>query len=162
VIIETERWEYIKQHASIPHRGIPAAVVEAIAAVVPGAKIEAAWPDWNSTDSTTTWTCWIVTPEALGYVRVEYGRADYDEPADREHKLTPSSQSAWVRKLTSVVGLQFGAFCEANERDAYHPVAPITVMFSVGQTTIPETDFPAEQRQTADRFLTALRRGLGF
>jgi hypothetical protein len=162
VNIDRERWDYIKQHASIPHRGVPTAVVEAIATVVPEARIEAAWPDWHSTDSMTTWTCWIVTPTALGHVRVEYERADYDEPADREHKLTPSSQSAWVRRLTSVAGLQFGAFCEANERDAYHPAAPITVMFSVGETTIPETDFPVEQRQTADRFLTALRKGVGI
>ena len=46
--------------------------------------------------------------------------------------------------------------------DEFPSVAPITVMFSVGQTTIPETDFPAEQRQTADRFLTALRKGVGL
>jgi hypothetical protein len=163
VIIDQQRLEYIQQHASIPHHGVPTAVVEAIAAVVQNAKIEAAWPDWNSTDSMTTWTCWIVTPKALGHVRVEYGSARYDEHAEGQHKLTPSSQSAWLRPLADVIQLRWGAVQEAGAQpDTYYRTEPITVRFSDGETTIPEADFPVEQRPTADRLLTALRRGLNF
>jgi hypothetical protein len=163
VIIGQQRREYIQLHASIPHRGVPTAVVEAIAAVVAGARIEAAWPDWNGTDSTTTWTCWIVTPKALGYVCVEYGRALYDEHADREAKLTPSSQSAWLRPLADVIQLRWGAVHEAGAQcETYYLAEPITVTFSDGETKIPEADFPVEQHPTADRFMTALRKGLNF
>jgi hypothetical protein len=163
VIISQQRREYIQQHASIPHLGVPTAVVEALAALVADAKIEAAWPDWNSTDSTTTWTCWIVTPKALGYVRVEYGRADYDEHADGEQKLTPSSQSAWLRPLSDAIQLRWGAVHEAPaQHDTYYPAEPITVTFSDGETTIPERDFPVEQRPTADRLLTAIRKAVKF
>jgi hypothetical protein len=163
VILDQQRREYIHRHASVQHRVVPTAVVEAIAAVVPGAKIEAAWPDWNSTDSTTTWTCWIVTPKILGHVRVEYGRALYDEDADREHKLTPASQSAWLRPLTDVIQLRWGAVHGAQaQQETYYPAEPITVTFSDGETTIPDGDFPVEQAPTAGRFLTALRKGVGF
>ena len=138
-------------------------MVEAIAAVVADAKIEAAWPVWNSTDSTTTWTCWIVTPKALGHVRVEYGGALYDEHADREHKLTPSSQSAWLRPLTDVIQLRWGAVREAQpQHDTYYPAEPITVTFSDGETTIPEGDFPVEQHPKADQVLAAIRRAVNF
>lgn len=163
VIIDQQRRDYIQLHASIPDHGVPAAMVEAIGAVVRGAGIEAAWPDWNSTDSTTTWTCWIVTPKVLGHVRVEYGRAHYDEHAEREHKLTPSSQSAWLRPLTDVIHLRWGAVHESGaQNNTYYPAEPITVTFSDGEITIPQADFQVEQRPTADRVMTALRRGLSF
>jgi hypothetical protein len=163
VILDQQRREYIYRHASIPQRGVPTAVVEAIAAVVPDAKIEAAWPDWNSTDSTTTWTCWIVTPKTLGHVRVEYGSALYDEHADNQHKLAPSSQSAWLRPLTDVIQLQWGAIHEAHAQpETYYPAEPITVTFSDGKITIPEGDFPVEQGPTAGKLLSAIRKGLDF
>jgi hypothetical protein len=47
-------------------------------------------------------------------------------------------------------------------QDTYYPADPVTVTFTDWETTIPETDFPVDQRQTADRFLTALRRGVTF
>ena len=138
-------------------------MVEAVQAVVRGAAIEAAWPDWHSTDSTTTWTCWVVTAKILGYVRVEYERVSYDEPADREHTLTPSSQSAWLRPLKDVIQLRWGAVHAAGAQpDTYHLAEPMTVTFSDGETTIPERDFSVEERPTAERFMIALRRGLGF
>jgi hypothetical protein len=43
-----------------------------------------------------------------------------------------------------------------------YPADPITVTFTDWETTIPEADFPVDQRPTADRFLTALRRGVNF
>ena len=163
VIIGHQLREYIHGHASIPQRGVPTAVVEAIAALVADAKIKAAWPYWDSTDSTTTWTCWIVTPKALGHVRVEYGRALYDEHEDREQKLTPSSQSAWLRPLTDVIQLRWGAVHEAQaQHDTYYPVEPITVTFSEGETTIPEGDLPVDQRPNADQVLAAIRAGVNF
>jgi hypothetical protein len=138
-------------------------VVEAVQAVVRGAGIEAAWPDWKCTDSTTTWSCWVVTAKILGYVRVEYGRASYDETAEREQKLTPSSQSAWLRPLTDVIQLRWGAVqASPAQRDTYHLSEPMTVTFSNGETTIPERDFSVEERPTADRIMTAVRKGLGF
>lgn len=133
----------------------------AVAVVVGDAEIEAAWPAWDTTSAeTTTWTCWVVTERILGHVRVEYERGFYDEHAEREHKLTPSSRSSWVRPLNSVTRLQWGAFYEAPEKDdAYHPAEPIKVKFPNWETPIPDGGLPVEQRSTADRFLTALRKG---
>jgi Fe-S-cluster formation regulator IscX/YfhJ len=138
-------------------------VVAAIGSVIGGAKIEASWPDWNTTNTTTTWTCWVVTQKALGYARVEYEKNLYDEHEEHRHALTPSNQSAWVRPLTGVIGLRWGAVSEAEAmQDTYYPADPITVTFTDWETTIPEADFPVDQRRTADRFLTALRRCVNF
>jgi hypothetical protein len=163
VDIDKERQDRIKRHAEIPNRGVPGAVVLAIAAVVGDGEIAAAWTDWDTTTDTqaTTWTCWVVTERTVGHVRVIYQNALYDEHAERQHKLTPSEQSAWVRPLTDVTKLQWGAFCEAQEKDnAYYPADPITVTFTDGEATIPKKrELPVDQRSKADRFLTALRKG---
>lgn len=163
MIIDQERWLYFQQHASLRDRGVPKAVVVAIGSVIGDAKIVASWPDWNTTNTTTTWTCWVVTQKALGYARVEYAKNLYDEHEEHRHALTPSNQSAWVRPLTGVIGLRWGAIFEAQAiHDTYYPADPITVTFTDWETTIPEADFPVDQRRTADRFLTALRKGVNF
>jgi hypothetical protein len=138
--------------------------VVAIGSIIGNAEIQAAWPDWNTTDTATMWTCWIVTQKALGYVRVEYDRAHYDEYQDRQNPLTPSNQSAWVRPLASVVELRWGAVYEAQAyHDTYHLAEPIMVTFTDRETTIPEeAHFPVEHRPTADLFLTALLKGVNI
>ena len=161
--IDKERQDRIKRHAEILNHGVPGAVVVAIAAVIGDVEIAAAWTNWDTTTDTqaTTWTSWVVTERTIGHVRVIYQKALYDEYAERQHKLTPSEQSAWVRPLTGVTKLQWGAFYEAQEKDnAYYPAGPITVTFTDGEATIPKKgQLPVEQRSTADRFLTALRKG---
>ncbi len=166
MIIDNERYIDIYRHASVQDRGVPRAVVLAIGRVIGDAEIQAAWPDWAvaNTNPTTTWTCWIVTQSALGFVRVEYGRAHYDEYAERQHKLTPSNQSAWVRRLNDIVEVRWGAVYEAQERDNdYCPAEPITVRFADWETAIPsEGGIPVERRSAADGLLTALRNGANF
>ena len=164
MIISGELQQYIEKHASVPDRGVPKAVVVAIASVIGGAGIQAAWPSWYTTGATTTWTCWVVTQRALGYVRVEYGKALYDQHAERERQLVPSSQSAWVRPLADVLGLRWGAVYESQRNDnAYEPAEPITVTFTDRETTIPEDgDVLGGDRPALDRVLTALREGANF
>jgi hypothetical protein len=164
VIIDQNRWLHIQQHASLRDRGAPQAVVVAIGSVIGDAEFRESWPYWNTTATTTTWTCWVVTEKTLGCVRVEYAKCHYDDIEEHSAKLTPSSQSAWVRPLSGVIGLRWGAVYEAQgEHDTYYPAEPITVMFTDGETTIPEEpDFAVDQRPKADQLLAALRKGVNF
>jgi hypothetical protein len=164
VIIDQNRFLHIQQHASAGDRGAPKAVVVAIGSVIGDEEIRESWPYWNTTPTTTTWTCWVVTQNAaLGCVRVEYQKYLYDDLEERTNKVTPSSQSSWVRPLSGVTGLRWGAVYEApSEFDTYYPAEPITVTFTDWETTIPEADFPVEQRPKADQLLAAIRKSVNF
>ena len=163
VIIDQNRCLHIQQHASLGDRGAPKAVVVAIGSVIGEAEIRESWPYWNTTAATTTWTCWVVTQNTLGCVRVEYRRHLYDDIEERTNELTPSSQSAWVRPLSGVTGLRWGAVYEAeSEFDTYYPAEPITVTFTDWETTIPGADFPVDQRPKADQLLAAIRKSVNF
>jgi hypothetical protein len=163
VIIDQNRCLHIQQHASLGDRGAPQAVVVAIGSIIGDAEIRESWPYWNTTESTTTWTCWVVTEKALGCVRVEYKKYLYDDMEERRERLTPSSQSAWVRPLSGVIGLRWGAVYEAeSEHDTYYPAEPITVTFTDWEATIPAADFSADQRLKADQLLAAIRKGVDF
>ena len=129
--------------------------------VIGDAEIQASWPYWNTTATTTTWTCWVVTQNALGCVRVEYQKYLYDDIEERTNKLTPSSQSAWVRPLSGVTELRWGAVYEEQaEFDTYYPAEPLTVTFTDWETKIGEADFPVDQRPKADQLLAAIRKSL--
>jgi hypothetical protein len=163
VIIDQNRLLHLQQHASVGDRGAPHAVVVAIGSVIGDAEILASWPNCETTDATTTWTCWVVTQNALGCVRVEYQKDLYDDIAERTHRLTPSSQSAWVRPLSGVTGLRWGAFYEEQaEFDTYYPAEPLTVTFIDWETKIPEVDLPLDQRKKADQLVAAIRKSLNF
>ena len=163
VIIDQNRFLHIQQHASLGDRGAPKAVVVAIGSVIGDAEIQASWLYWNTTPTTTTWTCWVVTQKALGGVRVEYGKTLYDDLDERRNRVTPSSQSAWVRPLSGIIGLRWGAIYGAEaEFDTYYPAEPITVTFTDRETKIPEDDFPVEQCSKADQLLAAIRKEVGF
>lgn len=130
--------------------------------VIGDADIEVAWPRWSTDDTRprTTWTCWVVTRKALGYVRVQYDKAYYDRREEHRQMLTPSNQSAWVRPLSRLVELRWGAIYEAeSQHDTYYPAEPITATFTDGEITIPEGDLLFGDRGAADRILTALRKG---
>jgi hypothetical protein len=166
VIIDEKRYLDIYRHASVQDRGVPKAVVLAIGTVTGGDEVKAAWPDWITTDpAATTWTCWVVTQKALGFVQVEYEKALYDEYSEREHNLNPKKQTAWVRRLSDIIEVGWGAVYEAQERDKdYCPAEPITIRFADWATAIPTTEggIPPERRSAADGLLTALREGAGF
>jgi hypothetical protein len=157
--IDELRWLKIEGFASVKDRVAPKAVVVALASVIGDAGSLASWASWDCTESTTTWSCWIVTERALGHVNIAYGRTLYDQGEEQQHQLEPSSHSAWVRPLAHVTGLRFGHFYAANVT-TYYPAEPITVTFPDAETTIPGPNFPVEQRPAADRFLTALRAGV--
>jgi hypothetical protein len=163
VIIDQNRWLHLQQHASVGDRGAPQAVLVAMGSVIGDAEIQASWPYWNTTATTTTWTCWVVTQNALGCVRVEYQKYLYDDIEERTNKLTPSSQSAWVRPLSGVTELRWGAvYAEQAEFDTYYPAEPLTVTFTDWETKIGEADFPVDQRPKADQLLAAIRKSLNF
>jgi hypothetical protein len=163
VIIDQNRLLHLQQHASVEDRGAPQAVVVAMGSVIGDAEIQASWPYWDTTATTTTWTCWVVTQNALGCVRVEYQKDLYDDIAERTHRLIPSSQSAWVRPLSGVVGLRLGAvYEEQGESDTYYPAEPPTVMFTDWEAKIGEANFPVAQRKKADQLVAAIRKSLNF
>jgi hypothetical protein len=138
-------------------------VTVAISSVIGDAEIRESWLYWNTTDTTTTWTCWVVTQKALGCVRVEYAKYLYDDLEEHNIKVTPSRQTAWVRPLSAITELRWGAIYAAEaELDTYYPAERITVTFTDREIAIPEADFPVEQRLTADRFLTALRESVDY
>lgn len=92
----------------------------------------------------------------------------YGEYAEgqRQIPLTPTSMESWVRPLSGISKLRWGAVYEhSGEFDTYLPAEPITVTFTDGlETTIPEADssIPTEQRSAVDALLTALRKGVSF
>jgi hypothetical protein len=166
MVITGRRREYIRKHVFVPDHGTPNAVVVAIASVIgDAAGIRAAWTSraTGSATGNTTYTCWVVTDRTLGHVSVEYARDMYDEDADREHNLTPTSMESWVRPLGGVIRLQLGAVHEDSSLDdTYYPAQPFSVKFTDGfEVTIPEeaAAVPPEQRCAVDAFLTALRKG---
>lgn len=162
MIITAQRREWIRQHAFIPDRGAPHAVAVAIASVIGDGNILAAWLTWvtGTGMGTTTYTGWVVTGTDLGHVQVEYDREFYDQHAESQHHLTPTSTACWVRPLAGIIGLRWGAFYEDSSKDdTYYPARSITVTFADHEVTIGEDAVPVEQRAAADGLLAAIRKG---
>jgi hypothetical protein len=73
-----ERWLHIQKHAALRDRA-PKAVVVSIGAVIGDAQIAESLPSWTTTEKTTSWSCWVATQRALGYVSIEYEKYPYDQ-----------------------------------------------------------------------------------
>ena len=117
----------------------------------------------NSTESTTAWSCWVVTERCVGHVLIKYKKADYAESKERQKEFTPSSWSVWVRPLADVIGIRYGAFHAAEGNPTvFDPAQPIKVIFSDGAVSIPAGPIPVDQRAEAGRIITALREGVRF
>ena len=90
---------------------------------------------------------------------------DYDRRNETQNGVvTPSEQSAWARPLRRMLAkLELCAFYQsAQEDDEYQPAEPTTLVFRDEKIVIPAGEFPPEDRRRADRFISALRKGVGF
>lgn len=164
VKIDHERRKHLQQHASLAVHEAPIAVSIAVASVIGESEIQATWPQYVTSDGTTVWTCWVLTERSLGYVHVEYELRDYDRRNETQNGVvTPSKQSAWARPLADITKLELCAFYQsAQEDDEYQPAEPTTLVFRDEKIVIPAGEFPPEDRRRADRFISALRKGVGF
>jgi hypothetical protein len=161
--INEARWLEIQGLAPFRGRGAPKAVVVAVNSIIDNSVSAAVWSSMDSTQSTTTWSCWIVTERAVGHALVKYKKAEYDQHAERETELTPSGWSVWVRPLADIVGLRYGAFCAAEDKPTvFCPVEPIKAVFSDRAVSIPAGPIPIDQRAEVGRIIRAIREGVDF
>jgi hypothetical protein len=157
------RWREIQALASFPGTSAPKAVVVALNSIIDNSVSAAAWSSMNTTESTTAWSCWVVTERSVGHVLIKYKKAEYDEREERQKELTPSSWSVWVRPLADIVGLRYGAFYAAEGKPTvFDPAEPIKVIFSDGAVNIPAGRIPIDQRAQVGRIIAALREGVNF
>ena len=161
--LDETRWREIEALASFPGTSAPKAVVVAVNSVIDNSVSAAAWSSMDTTESTTTWSCWVVTERSLGHVLIKYKKAEYDEREERQKELTPSSWSVWVRPLADVIGLRYGAFYAADgQPNVFYPAEPVKVIFSDGAVSIPAGPIPIDQRAEVGRVITALREFVTF
>ena len=157
------RWLETQAFASFRGRSAPKAVVVAVNSIIDDSVSAAAWSSMASTQSTTAWSCWVVTERSVGHVLIKYKKAEYDEREERQKELTPSGWSVWVRPLADIVGLRYGAFYAAEGKPTvFDPAEPITVIFSDGSVRIPAGPIPIDQRAEVGRVIGVLRAGVNF
>lgn len=153
----------MQELSSVKGRYAPKAVVVALASVIGDSDSAAVWPSMNTTASTTTWSCWIVTERSLGHVCIEYEKYLYDLGDEEVWELAPSDWSAWVRPLANVTGFRFGPFYPIHlQATVFEPAEPMTVTFTDGDISIPEGPVPVDQRAELGRIVEALRVGTNF
>ena len=157
------RWREVHALASFPGTSAPKAVVVALNSIIDSSVSAAAWSTMKSTQSTTAWSCWVVTERSVGHVLIKYKKAEYDEHEERQKELTPSNWSVWVRPLADIVGLRYGAFSAVEGKPTvFDPAQPVKVIFSDGAVNIPAGPIPIDQRAEVGRIITALREGVNF
>ena len=82
---------------------------------------------------------------------------------ERRNELTPSNWSVWVRPLTDIIGIRYGAFsADEGNPTVFYPGQPIKVIFSDGAVSIPASPIPIDQRAEVSRLITALREFVKF
>jgi hypothetical protein len=157
-------WPTLQALAAVQDREAPKAVVVALNSVLGEiADTALSWSLMTTTETTTTWTCWVVTELVLGHVRVEYTAAIYDQSAEAQRELTPSAWSAWVRPLADIVELRYGAFYSApGKSTVFEPAEPLTLIFANGDKCKIPGPIPADQRGAADNLFTKIRAGAKF
>ena len=161
--LDETRWREIHAFASVPGASAPKAVVVAVNSIIEHSISAATWSSMETTESTTAWSCWVVTERSVGHVLIKYEKAAYDEREERQKELTPSSWYVWVRPLADIVGLRYGAFYAAEGKPTvFDPAEPIKVIFSDGAVNIPAGPIPSDQRAEVGRIITALREGMKF
>lgn len=162
--LDETRWPNIRALASVPGRSAPKSVVAALNSIIDGDPDTAsAWPSMETTASSTTWSCWIVTERSVGHVRIQYAKYQYDQREEPQREITPSAWSAWVRPLADIVGIRYGAYYVVPSKPTiFLPAEPIKVIFSDGEISIPDGPFPVEDRSTADRIFSRLRASVNF
>jgi hypothetical protein len=160
---EEIRWREIQGFASLPGTTAPKAVVVALNSIIDKSVSAATWSSMDTTATTTVWRCWAVTERSVGYVLIRYKRTGYDEREERQKELAPSNCSVWVRPLTDIIGIRYGAFSAAEgDPNVFYPAEPIKVIFSDGGVSIPAGPIPADQRAEVSRLITALREFMKF
>lgn len=117
----------------------------------------------DTTQSTTTWSCRVVTERSVGCAQINYEQASYDRHEERQTELSPSGWSVWVRPLADIVGLRYGRLYAAEGNpNVFDPAEPIKVIFSDGAVSIPAGPIPADQRAEVGRIIRVLRAGVNF
>jgi hypothetical protein len=161
--LDETRWREIHALASFPGTSAPKAVVVAVNSIIENSVSAAVWTSMDTTESTTAWSCWVVTERSVGHVLLKYEKAAYDEGEELQEELPPSSWSVWVRPLADIVALRYGAFYAAEGKPTvFDPAEPIKVIFSDGAVNIPAGPIPIDQRAEVGRIITALREGVKF
>ena len=161
--LDETRWHEIQALASSRERSAPKAVIVAVNSIIDKSVSAAAWSSMATTQSTTAWSCWVVTERSVGHALIKYKKALYDVHEERQQELTPSGWSVWVRPLADIVGLRYGAFYAGQDKPTvFDPVAPLTVIFSDGGVRIPAGPVPIDQRAEVGRIFGALREGVNF
>jgi hypothetical protein len=157
------RWREIHALASSPGISAPKAVVVALNSIIDKSVSAAAWSSMSTTETTTAWSCWVVTERSVGHVLVRYKTSEYDESKERQNELTPSNWTVWVRPLSDIIGIRYGAFYGAEGKaTVFDPAQPIKVIFSDCAVSIPAGPIPIDQRAEVGRIITALREGVNF
>ena len=115
--LDETRWLEIQEVASYRGRGAPKAAVVAVNSIIDTSARAAVWSPMDTTQSTTTWSAWVVTERSVGHALIKYEEAEYDQHEEHQRELAPSGWSVWVRPLADIVGLKYGAFyaVEGNE-----------------------------------------------
>ena len=161
--LDETRWLEIQGLASYQGRGAPKAVVVAVSSIIDNSARAAVWSPMNTTQSTTTWSAWVVTERSVGHALIKYKKAGYDQHEERQRELAPSGWSVWVRPLADIVGLRYGAFYAVEGKPtAFDPAEPIKVIFSDTAVSIPAGPIPVDQRAEVGRVIRALREGVNF
>jgi hypothetical protein len=70
--IDETRWRNLQALASVSDRGAPKLVVVALGSLIGHSSKLVVWPSMDTTVSTTTWSCWVVTERSLGRLKIEY------------------------------------------------------------------------------------------
>ena len=154
----------IQALAAVPARSAPKAVVVALNSIIgDGADEATSYVSMDTTQSTTTWNCWVVTEHSIGHARIDYDRYLYDQHQESQEEVTPSAWSTWVRPLYDILGLRYGAFYAVEGTPTvFEPAEPITVIFGNEEIRIPERPVPVEQRAALGNFVTRLRDHVEF
>ncbi|MFZ0227439.1 MAG: hypothetical protein WA622_00045 [Mycobacterium sp.] len=157
-------WPKLQALAAVQDREAPKAVVVALSSILGDVADGAlSWSLMSTTETTTTWTCWIVTEHSVGHVRIEYTAAIYDQSAEAQRELTPSAWSAWVRPLADIVEFRYGAFYAApGKSTVFEPAVPLTLIFANGDQCKIPGPIPLDQRGAADNLFTRIRAGVKF
>jgi hypothetical protein len=169
-------WDNIVGHSSTISHSAPWAVPVTLAALVDDDRIEQSWVEYKPAKP-TTWTVYAVTAEKnrLAYAELQFNAEGYDSQEDQNNPIEATIKAAWIRPLNNVVKLQIGkvglfvaakAGTHFGVGSDWFPVGDVHLTFVDGETvTLPIDQGKLDnqtQRDRSDRFLAAVRAGVGF
>jgi hypothetical protein len=166
-------WDQIFNHVGTQASSPPWAVFLTVAALVGNDGIKASWVDYKPAEP-TTWTVSLVTEaKRLAYVQLQFKAERYDSDEDRRNPVDDDLNAAWIRPLSNVVKLQIGRIgmlvgrvgAVVGAGNDWFPVGDVQLTFVDGELVTLSCDqgeIDRAQRDRSDRFLEAVRSGVGF